>query len=171
MKKVFLLAAIAAMPFIASAQELKFGYVNADQLLSLMPEISGIEKEMADYNAINTQYLQGMEDTIRDEQAKLDEMMSDTSGKYTNKMKSDKQEDLQNLYVRYQRSVSDINRDAQQKQMQLVQPVRDKLMAAIETVSKKNNFFMVFNMDSDAVVYKSDKAVDITPLVKKELGL
>jgi len=169
MKKLILLAAIAAMPFFASAQDLKFGYVNSGELLEAMPEIADYEKQIADYNAKNVDYLQGLENELRDKQAKFEEMMSDTSGKFTDKMKADAQEDLQVLYARYQRSAQDINRDTQQQQMKLLQPIQDRLMQTIETVGKKNNFFMI--LDSQAILYKSEKAVDATSLVKKELGI
>ena len=55
--------------------------------------------------------------------------------------------------------------------MELLKPLQDKLMTAIETVSKKQGLTMVYDMVSGAILYKSDAAIDITPAVKKELGI
>jgi len=60
--------------------------------------------------------------------------------------------------------------ESQTKQQTLLQPVQDKLKKAIETVGQKNNFFMVFESEA-GILYKSPKAVDAAPLVKKELGI
>ena len=46
----------------------------------------------------------------------------------------------------------------------------DAIRAAIETVGQKNNFFMIFESEA-GLLYKSPKAVDATPLIKKELGI
>ena len=39
MKKIILIAAMALMSVAAMAQDLKFGYVNFDELVMLMPEM------------------------------------------------------------------------------------------------------------------------------------
>ncbi|MDR1543614.1 MAG: OmpH family outer membrane protein [Prevotellaceae bacterium] len=169
MKKLVLLAAIAAMPFFASAQELKFGYLNAMQVLYAMPEISDVEKQIADYSAQNRKMLEDMQAEAQKQYDLLQQMLQDATA--TDAKKKVQQETVETLAQRLQTTQVTIQQDMQQKQSQLLQPVQDKLQKAIDSVGKKNNFFMVFNLDSEAVVYKSEKAVDVTALVKKELGI
>jgi len=164
MRKFLLAATIIALPFMAFAQDLKFGYVDADQIMMGMPEISDIEKQMADYNAQNTKYLQDMEAEIQSEQAKYDQMSSSA----TAAMKADQEQKIQSLYQRYQTTVRTIQQDAQQKQATLLKPVQDKVLKAIESIGTKNGFFMI--LDKNSIFYKSAKAVDVTDLVKKEAG-
>ncbi|MDR3328213.1 MAG: OmpH family outer membrane protein [Prevotellaceae bacterium] len=167
MKKIVLLVSMMAMPFLMFSQELKFGYVNAAQILETMPEISDVEKQMADYNAQNTKYLQDMETEIQSEQKKYEQMGETVS----DIVRGDQEEKVRSLYQRYQNTLRTIQATSQDKQAALLKPIQEKLLKAIETVSKKNNFFMVFNMDDGNILYKSDKAIDLTALVKKELGI
>jgi len=169
MKKLFLLAAIAAMPFIAPAQELKFGYINAEQLLMQMPEISSIETQLGEYSAKLKKELEEMQVEAQKQYEKLQEMLQD---KDATPMKRSNQQDLvETLAKNLQNAERVMAQDYQNKQMELIQPVRARLMKAMETVGKKNNFFMIFNLDAEAIVYKADKAVDVTALVKKELDI
>lgn len=166
MKKVLLsLMVLLVMPLMAFSQELKLGYIDAEQIMLAMPEISDIEKQMSEYNAQNTKYLQDMETEIKNEEAKYEQM----SATATATMKADQEAKIQTLYQRYQTTVRTIQQDAQQKQATLLKPVQDRLLKAIETVGAKNNFFMI--LDKNTILYKSPKAVDATDLVKKELNI
>jgi outer membrane protein len=169
MKKLFLLAALAAMPFLASAQELKFGYINAEQILMAMPEISSLEKELADYTAQNRKMLEDMQSEAQKQYEVLQQMLQDPTA--TDAKKKVQQETVETLAQRLQTTQVTIQQDLQQKQMQLLQPIRDRLQKAIDAVGKRDGYFMVFNLDSEALVYKSDKAKDVTDAVKKELGV
>ena len=161
------MAFVMALPFFAIAQEVKLGYINSQEVMMLMPEINDIEKKMADYNAQNTKYMQDMEKEIQDKMAKYEaerENMSDAIRKV-------QEEDLNEFYRRYQNAQQTLYTEMQTKQQQLLQPVQEKLRNAIESVGKKNNFLYIFDLSAGGIVYKSDKAIDITPMVKKELGI
>ena len=59
--------------------------------------------------------------------------------------------------------------EGEKKQQELLKPIQEKLLAAIEAVGKKNNFLYIFTQET--ILFKSDKAINVAPLVKKELGL
>ena len=60
------------MPLTLMAQDLKFGYINTQEVMMLMPEISTIEKQMAEFNAQNTKYMQDMQNSLTNhEEGKL----------------------------------------------------------------------------------------------------
>jgi len=46
MKKLFLIAAMALVSFAATAQDLKFGYVNYTELVQLMPEMDSVRVQL-----------------------------------------------------------------------------------------------------------------------------
>ena len=165
MKKIILFLA-AIMPLAVMAEDLKFGYINTQEVMMLMPEISTIEKQMAEFNAQNTKYMQDMQKELDDKMAKYDQEKPTLS----EAVRKVKEEDLQELYRRFQTAQQTLYTESQTKQQSLLQPVQDKLKKAIETVGQKNNFFMVFESEA-GILYKSPKAVDIAPLVKKELGI
>ena len=81
------------------------------------------------------------------------------------------EEELQMLYQRYQLTQQNFTADLEKKHYELLQPLQEKLKSAIESVSKKQGLTMVYDMMSGAILYKSEAAIDITPAVKKELGI
>ena len=46
MKKIFIIAAMAILSVAASAQNLKFGYVNYTELVQLMPEMDSVRVQI-----------------------------------------------------------------------------------------------------------------------------
>ena len=46
MKKLFLIAAMAVVSFAATAQNLKFGYVNYSELVQLMPDMDTVREQL-----------------------------------------------------------------------------------------------------------------------------
>ncbi|MDO4726738.1 MAG: OmpH family outer membrane protein [Porphyromonadaceae bacterium] len=165
MKKVLLPLLVLVMPLMVFSQDLKVGYIDAEQIMMAMPEIADIEKQMSEYNAQNTKYLQEMEAEIQKEEAKYKEMEATA----TATMKADQEAKIQTLYQRYQTTVRTIQQDAQQKQASLLKPVQERVVKAIESVGSKNNY--LFILDKNTMIYKSAKTVDVTAIVKKELNI
>lgn len=116
MKKIIILFAFAVLPFICNAQSLKFGYVNAQEIFQLMPELDSIEKVMAEYNSTNLEYLKAMEDEIQEKYNKYEserEKLSEAIRKVT-------EEEINALAQRYQTAVESLRNDMQKKQMELL---------------------------------------------------
>jgi Outer membrane protein (OmpH-like). len=113
MKKLLMLLAIVALPFLANAQTVKLGYVNAQEIFNLMPELDSIEKEMTDYNAKNMEYMQAMEKELSDKAEKYEaekDKMSEAIRKVT-------EEELQALYQRYQAAYQTLSVESQQNKL------------------------------------------------------
>ena len=122
MTKKLLLVLALVMPFILSAQEVKMGYVNSQEVLMLMPELSDVEKQMADFNEKNQKYLQDMQKEIEDKMAKF-EKEKDTM---TDAIRKVQEEDLQLLYQRYQTAQQTIYQEYQQQQQKLIHFISSK---------------------------------------------
>jgi outer membrane protein len=168
MKKIALSLAIVLMPFLVMAQqEIKMGYINSQEVMMLMPEVSDVEKQIADLNSKNQKYIQDMGAEL---QAKMEKYEKEKDG-MTESIRKATEEELNGMYARIQTTQQTMQQDMQMQQMKLVEPLRTKLQAAVDAVAKKNNLYFVFDLMAEAVIYKSDKAVDITSLVKKELGI
>ncbi len=166
MKKVLFFAMLAMLPMLVMGQD-KFGYVNSYELMMQMPEINQIEKDMVEFNKKNQDYLQTMQAELQDKAAKYEQEKETLS----ESMKKVKEEELQSMYDRIQNAYASFQQEAQQEQEKKLQPVKERLQAAIDSVGKKQNLLFVFDLSSGALLYKSDKAVDITAAVKKELGV
>ena len=167
MKKLTLFVAILAMSPLLGAQNIKLGYINAQEVMMLMPEISQIEKEMADYTAKSQQYMQDMQKEIQEKAAKYEQQ----ADSLTDAIRKVKEQELQTLYQRYQSAQETLYSETQNKQQKRLEPVQTKVKNAITTVAKKGGFTYIFDTGTGAVLYKSDQAIDITAQVKKELGI
>lgn len=166
-KRIALVALVVIMPLLAMAQDVKLGYINSQEVLTMMPEVNDVEKAMMEFNEKNTKYLQDMQKEIQDKAAKYEQEKANL----TDAIRRVQEEELQGLYERFQTAQQTLYQEAQAQQAKLIQPLQEKLQNAISTVAKRQNLMFVYDMASGAVLYKSDKAVDITPAVKKELGI
>lgn len=166
-KKITLILMVALLPLFATAQTVKLGYINSQEVMMMMPEVNEVEKQLAEFNEKNMKYLQDMDKEIQDKYAKYEQEKNNM----TEAIRKVQEEELMGLQQRFQTTYQALQQEAQKKQAELLKPLQDKLMAAIESVSKKQGLTMVYDMMSGAVVYKSEAAIDITPAVKKELGI
>ena len=166
-KKLTLILMVALLPLFAVAQTVKLGYINSQEVMMMMPEVNDVEKQLADFNEKNMKYLQDMEKEIQDKYVKYEQEKDNM----TEAIRKVQEEELMGLQQRLQTTYQALQQEAQKKQAELLKPLQEKLVAAIETVSKKQGLTMVYDMMSGAIVYKSDAAIDITPAVKKELGI
>ena len=167
LKRITLILMVALLPLMAMAQTVKLGYINSQEVMMMMPEVNDVEKQLAEFNEKNMKYLQDMEKEIQDKYAKYEQEKDNM----TDAIRRVQEEELMGLQQRLQTTYQALQQEAQKKQAELIQPLQEKLRAAIETVSKKQGLTMVYDMMSGAVLYKSEAAVDITPAVKKELGI
>ena len=167
LKKITLILMVALLPLFAVAQTVKLGYINSQEVMMMMPEVNDVEKQLAEFNEKNMKYLQDMEKEIQDKYAKYEQEKNNM----TDAIRRVQEEELMGLQQRLQTTYQALQQEAQKKQTELIQPLQEKLKIAIETVSKRQGLTMVYDMMSGAILYKSDAAIDITPAVKKELGI
>lgn len=167
LKKSLLVAIILGVAsFAVNAQDVKIGYINTQEIMMMMPEISDLEKQLADYNAQNAKYLQDMDAEIRTKYDKYEKEKATMS----ESVQKIQEEELMELQRRLQNAYQTLQAEAEKKQQELLKPIQDKLLNAIETVGKKNNFLYIMEVQA-GILYKSDKAINVGPMVKKELGM
>jgi outer membrane protein len=167
LKRITLILMVALLPLMAMAQTVKLGYINSQEVMMMMPEVNDVEKQLAEFNEKNMKYLQDMEKEIQDKYAKYEQEKDNM----TDAIRRVQEEELMGLQQRLQTTYQALQQEAQKKQAELIQPLQEKLRNAIESVSKKQGLTMVYDMMSGAILYKSEAAIDITPAVKKELGI
>lgn len=162
MKKFFITLALM-MPMLVSAQ--KFGHINTQELFAQMPEVATVKAQM---DTIQGQYetqlalmQEEFQKKVQDYQAQ-EPTMADA-------IKQIRQQELQEMQQRIQLFYQTAEQDIQKKQQELLAPVHDKMAKAIKAVGEKEGYTYVF--DSQAMVHIGNDANDVTPSVKKELGI
>lgn len=163
MKKLFVVL-VLTMGLMSAGTAQKIGYINTEDLMSIMPETAKADKEMGDYQEVLQK--QGME-YAKDLQEKDSAYRAD-SAKMTPKMKEIAVGALEELYRKVSGWQQMMQNELQKMGQEKVQPIRIKAMDAIKAVAKQNGYAYVLDVTALLVAPPGD---DILPLVKKHLGI
>lgn len=164
MKKLIVLL-IMILPLGVFAQEMKVAYVNMSDIYTAMPEITDIEKKLADLNENYRKELKQMEDEY---QKKYSDFVAQQDS-LTENIKLRRMQEIQDMEGRIQNLVQVAQEDMTKQQQALMAPVNDKIRAAIQNVGKEKAYTYI--MDPQVFLYVGDNAIDATPFVKTKLGL
>ncbi len=164
MIKRLLIAIMIAMPVFGFAQS-KFGVVNSNNFIETMPEFKEVQAQ-----------LEASSKKFEDEFTKLRE---EFQNRYTELQKLDEStpqsirdrrlQELQELDSKIQQFRETASADLQRQQAQLMTPIQEKVMKAIQTVGEEGNFTFIF--ENMVPIYIGKDVVDVTSLVKSKLGL
>jgi len=171
MKKtiMFVVAAVMAatlMPTKASAQ--KFGHINSQEIVALMPERDDAIKKLQAFGKELNETITSMQN---DYQTKVKEYNEKVST-WNESIKKTKEDELNSLVQRIQQFQQQAEQDFSARQETLMTPVMKKAQEAIDKVAKAQNLTYVLDLASGAIIYIDDaNAVNLLPLVKSELGI
>jgi outer membrane protein len=159
---LFLLIGTAAF-----AQNFKFGHINSQELLSLMPERDSAQLVLENY----AQQLEDQLETMQVEyNNKLQQYLANQEN-YTDLIKQTKEQELTDMSERITGFQNTAQQDIQQKEAQLIQPIIDKAEKAIKDVAEEHGFTYIFDLARGTILYFSDVSQDILPLVKVKLNI
>ena len=165
--KLFTLLVLVGVSASAGAQNLKFGHIDLQAVVQLMPEYTAAGTEINSFQAELEDVFAEMQQNY---QLKLQEL--EQLGEEVSEVKRNaKITELQDIQQRMQNYQQTAQQQAQQKQAQVLQPVFDKAEAAIAKVAKEQGLIYVFDAAAGVVLYKSNQSMDLLPLVKQELGI
>lgn len=167
MIKKFIALLFLAMPVLGMAQntQIKLGYLDVQALFMSLPEVASIETSLKDLAAQHEAEIKRMEDEYT---RKLMEY-KEGEAKWDDAIKKNRMEELQTIQQKVQTYYQQAQTMLQQKQEDLQAPIREKLRKTIDEVGAENGFLYIY--DLNALLYKSADAIDVTPLIKKKLGV
>ena len=154
--------------FTASAQEgLKIGHLNYPELIQKMPEADSIQKVLNK----EADEMEKMYNELIGEHQKNVQKYDDEKDTYSDFVKKTKETELMEAAGKIQKFQQDASQQLQKRNMELLQPVYNKLNEAIARVANRNNFTYILDLSSGAVVFHSAGSQDINSLVLAELGI
>ena len=150
---------------VTKAQTLKFGHIDIQALMQVMPERATAEQE---FNKFQSELEDILGEMQKDYQTKLGEFekMGDEVSEIKKNAKVAEIQDIQHRIENYQVTAQ---QQLQQKNNELMKPVYDKATNAISDVAKEQGLIYVF--ETNSLLYKSNQSVDLLPLVKTKLGI
>lgn len=164
---LFITVLVSGSSVFGQKTDYKFGHINSNELLSVMPERDSAKVELQNYSKMLQQEMEAMQVEY---QNKVNVYL-EKQDTYSTLVKQSKETEIQEMQRRVQEFQSTAQQDYQQKESEIFQPIMDKAQAAIEKVAKENSFIYIFDIGAGGVLYFSAQSVDILPLVKKELGI
>ena len=167
MKQLLAIAVLTTALFIQPSfgqKNNKFGHVNFEEVLTLMPE--------------RTKAATKMDSLTKEAEKHLQEMMAEYEGVSkqapaagaSQLVIQDYQEKMNSLQQRIQRFQQEAQKSLEEEQAKLIEPIINKLKKAVEQVAKENAYTYVFDTSVGTLLYW-EESDNILPMVKKKLGL
>ena len=166
MKKT-LLTIVVSLVFILSIQsQSKFGYLNSNELLAMMPESLSMQEELQTYAKGLESQLTAMQ--VEYENKVVEYQQNETT--YTDIIKEDKIREIESIQQRVVEFQKNAQQSLSEKEAELFIPIREKAMKAIDEVAKEGEFTFIFDSGSGSFLFAAESE-NIINLVKSKLGL
>ncbi len=148
-------------------KQYKFGHIDSNKLLSIMPER---DKAKADLD----KYAKQLESTLTDMQNEFNKKYQDyltQADSLSDLIRQTKEAELQEMQQRIQTFQQTAQQDLSQKENELMQPIIAKARKAIDEVAEEGGYLYIFDIGTGVVLHYSADSEDILPLVKVKLGI
>jgi outer membrane protein len=165
--KAFLFVALLVFGGAASAQSLKIGYIDSNEIMGLMPESDSAEAKMMKFQQQLENELRVMATELQKKGADYERDIATMS----NLIKQSKEKELQDLQTRIQDFRQNAEDEINNKRSELLTPIIDKVKKAIDDVGKEKGYTYILDAAQGAILYKSANADDATSAVKEKLKL
>ena len=164
MKKLVLMLLMFA-PLATFAQQ-KFGHINAQEVMSQMPEFIKARGEM---EAKAKQYendLKAMQDELQRKSQEYDKNKSTMNAT----KQQETETELNNLYQKYQQALQDNQQSLAKEQQDKMQPITTKLVNAIKAVGQAGGYVYIMDTSVGIPYISSTLSKDVTADVKAQLN-
>ncbi len=152
----------------AQAQTYKYGHINLGNLLEELPETAQAEAQLRVYaDSLNRQ------DSLLSsafQAAYLQLKKEYDEGMLTPVQVQQRQAELEKQRDQIQNFEEQAQRLLETKRAELLEPIVKRVNDAIQAVARREGYAMIFDVGSGALLFAIE-TIDVTPLVRKELGL
>jgi len=167
MKWVVLAVVMVALT-AGSASAQKLAYINSQKIIATYKEAQDAQERLNKISAGWEEEAKLMQKQFQE----LGEQLESQSLLLSEERKAEKQQELQNLYMKiqqYQAEKWGQSGELYKKQEEIMQPIFDKINAAIKKISVEQSYDFVFDSINGNIVYASPRQVDLTDEVLAEL--
>lgn len=166
MKKIILIAAMAVMSVAAMAQDFKFGYVDFNELIMLMPEMDEARAAIEENQKTNEEILM----TMYQEYQKKGQEYEQKNSTWTPAVREMKEKELMQLQQNLEQNQQVLQQEIQQLQQQLQAPIYEKAQKAVNELAKAKGLSVVFEKNS-LLYLDPAQGTDLTPEARVALNI
>lgn len=151
-----------------SYADVKIGYVNSQKILASSKDALDAQKKLEEINATWENEGREMQKQLQD----MSDQLESQSLLLSEERKREKQQEIQNLYLKLQKYQSDKwgqGGEFFKKQEELMGPIQEKILAAIKAIGDVDKFDYIFDSVAGNIVYISSSQIDLTERVMQEL--
>lgn len=149
----------------AQTAELKFGHLDTGTFMESLPETKEVQKKLADLQSKYEAELAKLTEEFNKKYTEL-ATQSDTLPPTIKARRTQEVSELQQKISNFRESAY---QDLQTQSETLIVPIKEKVRIAIKEVAAEQGLLYVF--EAPALLYYSDKSMDLTPLMKKKFNL
>ena len=151
------------------AAQNKYGHMNYGNLLEQVPELTSGNTILATFR--DQLVKQGKDRVAKWEQEVKEFQTKAQAGSLTGLQIKQAEEKL----GREQKAIAALEQDVidkvTKKRNEILKPILDKIDVAVKAVGKENGYSMIFDSSLYNFILSAEDTDDVTPLVKKKLGL
>ena len=165
-KGILLLSLMVLVSSFGFSQTAKFGHIDSNEILGIMPETDSLQNELKNYADYLDQQLNAM---ANEYQAKVAEYQNNAAT-MSDLIRQTKEKEITDLQGRIQAFQASADQDLASKQAEPFNPLIEKVRNAITEVAKTNSYTYIFDVGTGAVLFW-ENGDNVLPLVKKQLGI
>lgn len=170
MLKKIALVILLALPMGVFAQNLKFGHINAQEIITVMPEFTKAQKDIQTLEHQLTTELQRTQEEFNKKYQEFQQAISKDS--LPANIAERRQKELQDMAQRQEQFQQEAAQQMQKAQNDAMVPIYKKLDDAIKAVGAAEGVIYIFDVARTPIPYINESmSVNLTSKVKAHLGI
>ena len=170
MLKKIALVMLLALPMGVFAQNLKFGHINAQEIITVMPEFTKAQNDIQTLEKQLTAELQRTQEEFNKKYQEFQQAIAKDS--LPPNIAERRQKELQDMMQRQEQFQQEAQQQMQKAQADAMAPIYKKLDDAIKAVGAAEGVIYIFDLARTPVAYVNEsQSVNLTAKVKAQLGI
>lgn len=159
MIKRLIIAILIALPMSVFAQ--KFGYVDAEAVITKMPEYEAMQKQLNEASEKYQVEFNKLQEEMDKKMAEYQTLEKDAST--PSSIKERRAQDMQEFYQKIEQFRNTASQDLERQRQQLMAPIEQKFQDAVKAVGQDGGY--VFIMPTGVTFYNGPSVEDVTSAV------
>lgn len=142
-------------------------FVNTVDIINSLPDKASATDRL---NTLNENYKQELQIMQNEYNKKYSDFIT-YQDNLAESIKLRRMQELTDLENRIQNFTNLAQKDIEEHESQLLEPIKEKVNDAIEAVGIEQNFTVIYDLDNPGILFVSPNAVDANQMVKTKLGV
>ena len=170
MLKKIALVMLLALPMGVFAQNLKFGHINAQEIITVMPEFTKAQNDIQTLEKQLTAELQRTQEEFNKKYQEFQQAIAKDS--LPPNIAERRQKELQDMMQRQEQFQQDAQQQMQKAQNDAMAPIYQKSDNAIKAVGAAEGVIYIFDLARTSIPYVNEsQSINLTSKVKANLGI